>query len=231
MRAGLSPAVATCLLGLMPSGALTATVSSTVILTMDDDPQATGWRLWEGGGGHVVRDGVLHIEAPSYYEFFAPPEVWVDRVSNAKGWTVEARLRRDPGSVGAPGMWIDDDRYLTLFGLREDGLHLGDGSDFTGQYSIDTSMFHTYRFEGRQNNLNVFVDDILALSLEPVGPIGATFALAFGDNNAFASGTSISEWDYVSVTTTAVPLPLGIWLLGSGLLAAVSLKWRPYRTS
>jgi hypothetical protein len=137
-------------------------------------------------------------------------------------------------------MWIGDDRFVTIFGLSGSGIELGDGSAFLGSHAVDTSVFHTYRLVGLRDSLAVFVDDVFALSLDALGSPGGTFAFAFGDNNRFTySERSVAEWDYVSLTTTLgprweppgpspVPLPAGIWLLGSGGLAlgGVALRRR-----
>ena len=74
MRSRLALAVAAFLAGVIPLGAVAATATSTFVLTMDEDPQAAGWWLWQSQGSHEVKDGRLYIEAPSYYEFFAPPD-------------------------------------------------------------------------------------------------------------------------------------------------------------
>lgn len=211
-------AAAALALAALPAWAVTTTFDLAA------DPQHEGWWRWNDDGSHTVSDGVLHVEAPSYYEFFAPADVWRDRVTNRGGWAIETRMRRDPSSVGTPGMWIQDRKYLTLVGFTGSGLEIGDDGAFHGSYAVDTSAFHTYRFEGKGDGLRVFVDGLLALDLGVTTPGWATFDLAFGDNNRFTSGFSSSDWDYVTVT--AIPLPAGAWLMGAGLLALAGVAAR-----
>lgn len=198
----------------------------TTTLDMDTDPVDLGWTILAGGGSHNVSNGILHIDAPSYYEVTAPANVWQNSVGNAGGWTIETRMRRDPTSVGTPGMWIYDGRNLSLVGFHRDSFEISGESAFPGSYGLDTSVFHTYRFEGRRNKLRVFVDDLLALDFDSARDSGASFTFMFGDNNRFTSGPSSSDWDYVSVTTNPVPLPAGFWLAAASIFTLVGLGAR-----
>jgi hypothetical protein len=198
-----------------------AASAATLTLTMDTDPvQDEGWSLNTQDGTHSVANGILTVVTPAYHEIFAPNSVWEDRIFNAAGWVIETRMRRTPGSVGTPGLWVADaDSNLMLAGFFSNELVLGNGS-WEGSFNLDTSVFHTYRFEGQGDSLDVFVDGALALSFADTnGRWAGSTALNFGDQGQFQSGLSVSEWDYFSVTIIpSVPEPSTLALLGLGLL-------------
>lgn len=172
--------------------------AATVILDMDTDPVFDeGWGLFASAGSHSISDGILTVTAPSFHEIVAPAAIWQDKVSNSAGWVIETRMRRDPSSIGTPGIWVHDGKNLFMALFIEGGLLLTNA--FTGGVSADTSTFHTYRFEGVGDTLDVFVDGSFARTFEAQGS-GGSFVLMFGDLNRSPSGLSISEWDYFSVT-------------------------------
>lgn len=197
--------------------------AATTTLDMDTDPVFDeGWGLIINDGSHSVSDGILTVTAPSFHEIVAPASIWQNTVSNSAGWVIETRMRRDPSSIGTPGIWVNDGKNLFFALFLEQGLLLQNG--FTGGVSADTSVFHTYRFEGVGDTLDVFLDGSLARSFE-AEPSGGSFVLMFGDLNASPSGISTSEWDYFSVTTL-VPIPAAVYLFGSGLLTLIGVSRR-----
>lgn len=221
----LSALATACLLGLAGATASAATLTST--LTMDRDPMEEGWQRVASEGSHSVSGGTLRIDAPSYYEFMAPHAGWTDGLGSSV-WTLEARLRRDPSSIGTPGIDIASGWFhihLTFTGSGIQGRNFP--SNFIGSYAVDTSVFHTYRLVGARESLAVFVDDRLAMSFDPV-PNAGGIRLMFGDLGSSPTGLSISEWDYVSLTKkpAPIPLPAGVWLIGSGLLALGGVTWQ-----
>lgn len=200
----------------------------TTMLDMETHPvYDNGWGLYIGSGSHFVSGGILTVNAPSYLEIVAPSSIWEDTVSNSGGWVIETRMRRDSSSIGTPGIWVNDgvNLFTALFdpgGLRLTNAFLG------GVASVDTSVFHTYRFEGVSDTLDVFVDGILARSFLAKDS-GGSFTLMFGDLNQSPSGISISEWDYFSVTTFEalnVPIPASVYLMGSCFLILIGLTKR-----
>jgi len=200
MRSALAP-----LVGLVMLAAGNSASAATVSLSMDDDPVAEGWGLAHAGGSHSVSNGILHIDSPEYYEFQAPRAAWDEpdkfRVAS---WSVETRVRRDPGSQAAPSIWMSPGLNFVHAGLTADRLVL-EGA-FPGTHEIDTSVYHTYRFESFERSLRVLVDGALAMSFDRTVPWGASFGVSFGDHNMAAAGdATMSEWDYFTATTTPVP--------------------------
>ncbi len=206
------------LLATLASGIIVTTAGAvTTTLTMDTDPVDEGWRLINNGGSHSVSDGILKIDAPSYYEFLAPDSIWRYAVDNDRGWAIETRMRRDPASGTPPEMWIQDTKHYSHPQFLSDGMRFTSNSAFQGFAALDTSVFHTYLFESRGDRLDVTIDGKLVLILDDPRSSGASFVFFFGNGK--------SEWDYVSVTTNGfpVPIPATIWLMGialAGLAAA-----------
>ena len=197
-------------------------LAATITLDMDTDPVFDeGWGLFVNDGSHSVSDGILTVTAPSFHEIVAPASIWRNTVSNSAGWVIETRMRRDPSSIGTPGIWVHDGKNLFKALFLEQGLLLQNA--FTGGVAADTSAFHTYRFEGVGDTLDVFLDGSLARSFE-AEPSGGSFVLMFGDLNHSPSGISISKWDYFSVTT--IPIPAAVYLFGSGLLMLIGVSRR-----
>lgn len=215
-------------IGAFWGGSQTANAATVTVLDMDTDPMyEEGWGLYRVNSRHFVSDGILTVYAPAFHEIVAPSSIWQDAVDNSSGWVIETRMRRDPSSIGTPGIWINDNVNLFIALFDPEGLRLTDAF-FGGAALVDTSAFHTYRFEGEVDTLDVFVDGSLARHFESSRLSGGTFTLMFGDLNDGLGGTSISEWDYFSVTTfdkpSEVPIPASVYLLGSGLLTLLGLS-------
>ena len=173
-------------------------------LEMEEDPVfGSGWGLHRDSGSHSVSDGILSITAPTYYEVRAPASIWQNKVSNHAGWVIETRMRRHSESVGTPGIWISDGTHFFRALFASEGLLLTNA--YQGGVGVDTSEFHTYRFEAKRDRLDVFVDDVLSRSYESAEFSGGTFGLLFGDLNSNIQGTSVSEWDFFRVTTFPNP--------------------------
>lgn len=202
----------------------------TTTLTMDTDPVDEGWRLWKYAGSHSVSNGILKVTAPGYYEFKAPDSVWRNAVSNERGWAIETRMRRNAASIGTPSMWIYDGKHYVAPMFTNDGLSFRSGSAFRTGFSLDTSVFHTYRFEGKGDRLDVLIDGTRVRSLQNPSYSWAAFVFMFGDDNYSPGGISYSEWDYVSVTTgieiAPIPLPPALLLMGAAL-AGLAVAARP----
>lgn len=201
---------------------------TTHTLDMFTDPvYEEGWGLYRGSGSQSAIDGVLTVKAPSYYEIVAPSSIWEGTVSNLGGWVIETRMSRDSSSIGTPGIWVNDGANLFFALFDPEGLRLTDA--FSGGVAlVDTSAFHTYRFEGVGDTLNVIVDGSLARSYLSSKPSGGSFTLMFGDLNDTPTGNSISNWDYFSVTTFAPPVPeadtYAMMLAGLGLVGFMARR-------
>jgi len=120
--------------------------------------------------------------------------------SNAKGSTVEARMRLndysgDPDSGGA-AIWVEDDKNAEAILIRPGGIslyaaHLA--------YEVDTKDYHVYKIVAAGRDILVYVDGSLAI--DGTGTYGsnewpARNMIAFGDGSGGSAG--YSSWDYVS---------------------------------
>ncbi len=139
-------------------------------------------------------------------------------------------MRRDPVSVGTPSTWIFDGKHFTAPLFRENGLQLGFPGAFRTFVALETSEFHTYRFEDKGDRLDAYVDGTRVDAYNVPKLSDASFVFMFGDTNMGPRGISVAEWDYVSVTTdielAPIPLPPTFWLMGA-TLAGLAAAARP----
>ena len=184
--------------------------AAPVVLDMDVLPNAAGW-TYSGYFGSVS-GGILTIRtdpglgAMSYLTYYLTDANadWVMNGNNQRGWVVEARLQVDPASLNTPpypniGMWIDDGVYRNIIAIDTDRVFIQDPAVAAFPFNT-TNGFHTYRIEGREETLRLFIDGNLAIDYR--GPREASTGkpnLAFGDGNGI--GFSLSYWDYLAYDT------------------------------
>ena len=177
------------------------------VLPMDADPSADGWTLQTSGGAHAVGGGILSIDTPGFRQFDAPMAIWDDTVSNADGWSAEARLRLFPSFTTDTRvqMWLMDDVNFNKLEVYQDRVELRSGF-ITMSYSMDTtSAFHIYEVVAQGTNTKLFVDGVEQISIDWVTSAAATFTMNFGDGHG--SHPSDSQWDYVAIRHNAIPAP------------------------
>jgi hypothetical protein len=66
----------------------------------------------------------------------------------------------------------------------------------TPEYFLDSSIFHTYRIEGRGDSFLIFVDDQLANDYVDRPDIWRGYSREMGFGDYHGVGHSVSEWDY-----------------------------------
>jgi len=96
-------------------------------------------------------------------------------------------------------------------------------SNGTAEYSLDTSLFHTYGLsitDVANGVFDIYVDDVKVLS-DLVTPSITDLEccdgrLEFGDTGS--AGEANSEWDFVRVYGTAIPEPTTVGLMALGSL-------------
>ncbi len=181
---------------------MTAAVSwatpQTTILDMDTDPVSSGWAVAQGSGSHNVASGILTLNAASFYYLRAPASVWDDVVDAATSFTIETRMKIvSAGTTGSNGVriWASAASRLWKIDIVDGSVVLGGGC---GSVAMDTTAdFHVYRLEAGLLTADLFIDDVEVISDCNHG--FGTSALHFGDGGAVTS--TVSEWDYFSVTT------------------------------
>lgn len=180
-----------------------------VTLDFDTLPPAP----WEnvGSGTSSASGGILTIETSSFNEFFLwPPDGdWHENVDNARGWTLETRLRVDPASTpqcndrGTVQIWAHDHTVLVIIGFSTNEICLAYPDNV--HYPMDTTAdFHTYRVEVQGMHVTIAVDGIDRIDHQLSWTGGGTVALAFGDG--LGGDYSKSYWDYLSYDTGGDPI-------------------------
>jgi hypothetical protein len=193
-------------------------------LSMDQDPVSLGWSINNMGGNHSVSNGILMIDSPQYYEFFAPESQWQSIANTDLGWAVETRVKLDyyDGATtyyagGALRIWIGTGfgEKNAVLDLYPDRIIVNTSPSYS--YFMNTmDNFHTYNIEGIGDALTVAVDGGRIFDLEGQW-LSMSDALCFGDGSG---EHSISEWDYFSYSVV-VPEPATMALLGLGALALI----------
>lgn len=207
-------------------GFATVTRGAPIIfsLEMDQDPLAAGWTVHPGTipGTHSVADGLLTVNSPSFYEFYAPNAV-MQALSNSAGWAIDARFKFTGGAFMT--LWVWDRTELNRVDIGQSSIRVYPGAvgfDLVYPYNIGTD-FHTYRLEGIGENIRMTVDGQVAFDTVHLGQTGGTQVIYFGDG--WEGGATTSVWDYWRITTV-VPEP------GAGvvcLLGAAAVMRRRYR--
>lgn len=140
---------------------------------------------------------------------------------------VEARLRviqletALPENAGGVFFQAIDgaNRYSLLFDATGVQVLTSLGFD---SFSLDTSVFHTYRLEspGSSNMVRLFVDD--ALVLTSTAGLAAGDIFNFGDGITSAGNNGDADWDFLRISQ--VPEPSTSLLAGAVLFALASRR-------
>ncbi|MGA2264526.1 MAG: hypothetical protein ABSH28_24225, partial [Acidobacteriota bacterium] len=151
---------------------------------------------------------------PAYLYFISENGDWTANVLNSRGWVIETEMRLDGSTETLDptspyynyynvALLINDDTYSTYISINPGTVFVGDPD--LGGISIDvtTTDYHTYRIEGQDNFIKLYVDDQLEVTYQQPGPSGGTEALAFGDQYSY--GSSISYWKSFSYDTDPAP--------------------------
>lgn len=176
-------------------------------LSMDVLPEEAGWQRL-GGGSATVDGGFLTMDVPKAcfcHQEYRSPNSWFETVNNAWGWEVAFRMRVESSASNFPYvnvcLHIDDRRRSIVVGLDEDRVFLEAGIVIASFLVDTTDSFHTYRIVGHHDALDVFVDDVHAMSVTNTNPvIVPTGIVDFGDCSA-GSNPSMTTWDFFRYET------------------------------
>jgi hypothetical protein len=194
----------------------TQAAPTTFSIDMSVNPLDSGWGLYSSNGGSSFSsDGILTVNSTGYYELVAPT-TWVDSVNTDLGWSLETRMRVVSGNAG---VWIYDNPGLKLLSFLPDKAGLLYPAN--AYATVDTTIFHDYRFEALGNRVSMYVDGVHMFDQYLTFMGGGSSVFTFGDLGAIGS-FSKSEWDYLNFTfepshQTPVPEPSAAYLLISGL--------------
>lgn len=162
---------------------------------MDREPPGGGW--FGADTRHEVKDGVLHVIDPSSASGSGHC-FQIEWEADPAGETIaEARVKvlRAQGEAGVC-LWVSDGVNEEGVDLRADRVRLA----FAGlEYPLDTTAdFHVYRVVLHSPDLQIYVDDKLALDATGKFTHPAHQGrnrLTFGSASSSAQGESL--WDYV----------------------------------
>jgi hypothetical protein len=180
----------------------TARAAATPVVLTFDTPPSPPWKAnsCDGSGTVSVSAGVMTIDSPSCFEWSLddPNGDWHQKVSNAKGWAIETRVRIDPSSAengtNVVMLWINDHTNMLIVGLTKTRIQL-----YYPEVAVapldTTDAFHVIRVVSKQTKVRIYVDGKLAIDHTLSNPGAGTNSLNFGDGDG--GGYSRSYWDYL----------------------------------
>ncbi|HRJ71250.1 MAG TPA: PEP-CTERM sorting domain-containing protein [Terrimicrobiaceae bacterium] len=204
------------------------------------DPAWTYFSVANGASATINND-LLELNSPNFAAVASAemdPALWDGNSGGQRENTVQFNMR-------AVSTDLNDDRPVTRV-LIADGLNLyfftvtvdstnNNGwvsfSD-SGNYAINTTVFHTYRITSTSSGANLYIDGAESPVLTSSGVSSSNNYLSFGDDTAGNIGAGISYWDYVYYTNNGafapVPEPHSTALLFGGI-GVLLMFWRRNR--
>ncbi|MEA3494008.1 MAG: Ig-like domain-containing protein [Candidatus Margulisiibacteriota bacterium] len=175
----------------------------------DVDPTTVGWSEQASSGWVInqINSGSLHLSTiglndSGRYERNAVP------FGNTNGWIIETKMRvvtsePEVGSDYGCGMVIGDNNRVLRPRFYTDRV---DTNDYTGQFLLDGTQTHTYRFIGQGDDFFVYVDGNLAIDGTGQMVINAlNNRLYFGDIGS--DPDCDAYWNYIYYYTLGTSLP------------------------